>query len=74
MVEGLSSASHGCARGRRRWGGNEVFLFSRPQAIRSAQKSEGWTLRTVADELAPMLRPSFQPLKRSPEVFSWDPV
>jgi NAD(P)-dependent dehydrogenase (short-subunit alcohol dehydrogenase family) len=53
---------------------NEVFLFSRPQVIRSAQKEEGWTPRTVADELLPMLQPSFQPLKRSPEVFSWDPV
>jgi NAD(P)-dependent dehydrogenase (short-subunit alcohol dehydrogenase family) len=53
---------------------NEIFLFSRPQVIRSAQKSEGWTPQTVADELLPMLRPSFQPLKRSPEVFSWDPI
>jgi NAD(P)-dependent dehydrogenase (short-subunit alcohol dehydrogenase family) len=53
---------------------NEVFLFSRPQVIRSAHRSEGWTAQTVSDELLPMLRPSFQPLKRSPEVFSWDPI
>jgi NAD(P)-dependent dehydrogenase (short-subunit alcohol dehydrogenase family) len=53
---------------------NEIFLFSRPQVIRSAHKSDGWTPQTVADELLPMLQSSFQPLRRSPEVFSWDPV
>jgi NAD(P)-dependent dehydrogenase (short-subunit alcohol dehydrogenase family) len=53
---------------------NEVFLFSRPQVVRSAHRSEGWTAESVAEDLLPMLRPSFQPLMRSPEVFSWDPV
>jgi len=53
---------------------NEVFLFSRPQVLRSAHKSEGWTQDTIRDELLPMLKPSFPPLKRSPEVFSWDPM
>lgn len=53
---------------------NEVFLFSRPQVVRSAHKSEGWTPQAVRDELLPMLQSSFQPLRRSPEVFSWDPV
>jgi NAD(P)-dependent dehydrogenase (short-subunit alcohol dehydrogenase family) len=53
---------------------NEIFLFSRPQPIRSIHRSEGWTPATVAEEMLPALRPSFQPLLRSPEVFSWDPV
>jgi NAD(P)-dependent dehydrogenase (short-subunit alcohol dehydrogenase family) len=53
---------------------NEVFLFSRPEIRRSAHRSDGWTPQTVADELMPMLRSSFQPLRRSPEVFSWDPI
>lgn len=53
---------------------NEVFLFSRPQVVRSAHKSEGWTPATVAGELLPMLKPSFQPLRTSPEVLSWDPI
>jgi NAD(P)-dependent dehydrogenase (short-subunit alcohol dehydrogenase family) len=53
---------------------NEVFLFSRPQIVRSAQRSDGWTPETIADELLPMMRPSLQPLKRSPEVFTWDPI
>jgi NAD(P)-dependent dehydrogenase (short-subunit alcohol dehydrogenase family) len=53
---------------------NEVFLFSRPQIVRSAQRSDGWTPETIAEELLPMMRPSLQPLKRSPEVFTWDPI
>jgi NAD(P)-dependent dehydrogenase (short-subunit alcohol dehydrogenase family) len=53
---------------------NEVFLFSRPQVIRSAHRSEGWTPETIAEELLPALKPSFQPLLRSPEVFAWDPI
>lgn len=53
---------------------NEVFLFSRPEIRRSAHRSEGWTPQSVAEELLPMMRSSFQPLRRSPEVFSWDPI
>lgn len=53
---------------------NEVFLFSRPEIRRSAHRSDGWTPQTVADELIPMLQSSFHPLRRSPEVFCWDPV
>jgi hypothetical protein len=53
---------------------NEVFLFNRPMPIRSAHRSEGWTPETIANELIPALRPSFQKLQRSSEVFSWDPI
>jgi NAD(P)-dependent dehydrogenase (short-subunit alcohol dehydrogenase family) len=53
---------------------NEIYLFSRPQVIRSAHRSEGWTPQTIAEDMLPALRPSFQPLLRSPEVFSWDPI
>jgi NAD(P)-dependent dehydrogenase (short-subunit alcohol dehydrogenase family) len=53
---------------------NEVFLFDRPQIVRSGHRSEGWTPETLRDHLLPMLEPSFQPIRRSPEVFSWDPV
>ena len=53
---------------------NEIFLFSRPQVVRSAHKSEGWDQESIATELLPMLQPNFQPLRRSPEVFSWDPM
>lgn len=53
---------------------NEIFLFSRPQIVRSAHRSDGWTPASVAEEMLPMLQTSFQPLRRSPEVFCWDPV
>lgn len=53
---------------------NEIFLMSRPQLLRSAHRSEGWTPQSIAEELLPALRPSLQPVLRSPEVFSWDPI
>lgn len=53
---------------------NEIFLFSRPQILRSAQRSDGWTPENIAEHLLPAMRPSFQGLTRSPEVFSWDPI
>ena len=53
---------------------NEIFLFSRPQILRSAHRSDGWTPQSVAEELLPALQPSFQKLLRSPEVFAWDPI
>lgn len=53
---------------------NEVFLFSRPQVIRSGHKSDGWTPATIGSELMPALQPSFQAMRRSGEVFSWDPI
>jgi NAD(P)-dependent dehydrogenase (short-subunit alcohol dehydrogenase family) len=53
---------------------NEIFLFSKPQLLRSAHRSEGWTPETIASDMLPMLEPSFQALKRSPEMFSWDPA
>jgi hypothetical protein len=53
---------------------NEIYLFSRPQVIRSAHKSEGWTPETIASEVLPMMKPAFQKLTRSPEYFTWDPI
>jgi NAD(P)-dependent dehydrogenase (short-subunit alcohol dehydrogenase family) len=53
---------------------NEIFLFSRPQVIRSLHRAEGWTPNTIANELAPSFAPSFQPLLTSSDVFAWDPI
>jgi len=53
---------------------NEVFLFSRPMPIRSVHRSEGWTTQSIAEELLPAFRPSFQKLQRSSDVFAWDPI
>lgn len=53
---------------------NEIFLFSRPMPIRSAHRAEGWTTQSVAEEMLPAFRPSFQKLQRSSDVFAWDPI
>jgi NAD(P)-dependent dehydrogenase (short-subunit alcohol dehydrogenase family) len=53
---------------------NEIFLFSTPRPIRSMHRSEGWTPGTIASDLLPAFKPSFQPLERSGEVFAWDPI
>ena len=53
---------------------NEIYLFSQPRPIRTAHTAEGWTPETVADRVFPMFEPSFYPLERSGDVFTWDPV
>ena len=53
---------------------NEIFLFSTPRPVRSMHRGDGWTIETIARELVPAFRPSFQPLQRSADVFAWDPV
>lgn len=53
---------------------DEVFLFSVPRPIRSMHRASGWTVDSIARDLVPAFRPSFQPLQRSSDVFSWDPV
>jgi NAD(P)-dependent dehydrogenase (short-subunit alcohol dehydrogenase family) len=53
---------------------NEIFLFNRPMPIRSAHRAEGWTPESIASDLVPAFKPSFEPLRRSSEVFAWDPI
>lgn len=53
---------------------NEVFLFSQPRPIRSMHRSDGWTPQTICEQLKPAFAPSFYPLERSGDIFSWDPV
>jgi NAD(P)-dependent dehydrogenase (short-subunit alcohol dehydrogenase family) len=53
---------------------NEIFLMSQNRPLRSAHRAEGWTPETIASHALPALRPSFYPLERSQDVFSWDPV
>jgi NAD(P)-dependent dehydrogenase (short-subunit alcohol dehydrogenase family) len=53
---------------------NEIFLMSQSRPMRAAHTAEGWTTKTVAERVLPALRPSFFPLDRSADVFSWDPV
>ena len=53
---------------------NEIFLFSQPRPTRSVHAAEGWTPQRCLDRALPAMRPSFQKLDRSADVFSWDPI
>ena len=53
---------------------NELFLMSQNRPLRSVHRAEGWTPETIAAHAMPALRPSFYPLERSQDVFSWDPI
>jgi NAD(P)-dependent dehydrogenase (short-subunit alcohol dehydrogenase family) len=53
---------------------NEIFLFNQPRPVRSVHSGEGWTPQQCLDRALPAMRPSFQKLDRSSDVFSWDPV
>jgi hypothetical protein len=53
---------------------NEIFLFDQPRPIRAIQRSDGWTPDKIDAQLKGALAPSFTPLERSSDVFSWDPV
>src|SRR5215813_3101564 len=66
-AEGVSGQIFGVRR-------NEIFLFNQPRPVRSVQRSEGWTPDDLARQLKGAFAPSFTPLDRSGDVFSWDPV
>ena len=53
---------------------NEIILFSATRPIRTVHRSEGWTPKAIAEVALPALKDSFQPLDRSGEVFSADPI
>jgi NAD(P)-dependent dehydrogenase (short-subunit alcohol dehydrogenase family) len=53
---------------------NEVFLFNQPRPIRTLHRAEGWTPEKLDQQLRGAFAPSFTPLERSSDVFSWDPV
>ena len=53
---------------------NEIYLFSSPRPIRSLHRADGWTPEAIAEHALPALQPSFMPLDRSGDVFSWDPL
>jgi NAD(P)-dependent dehydrogenase (short-subunit alcohol dehydrogenase family) len=53
---------------------NEIYLFSQNRPIRTIHRSEGWTPENLNAQLKGAFAPSFTPLERSADVFSWDPV
>jgi NAD(P)-dependent dehydrogenase (short-subunit alcohol dehydrogenase family) len=53
---------------------NEIYLFNQNRPIRTLHRSEGWTPEKIDTQLKGAFGPSFTPLERSNDVFSWDPV
>jgi len=53
---------------------NEIFLFNQPRPIRVIHRSDGWTPESLGEQLKGAFAPSFTPLERSGDVFSWDPI
>lgn len=54
--------------------GDEIVLFSKPRPIHAMLKTEGWTPRSIADELIPAMRDDFaRPDEVAAELFSGKP-
>jgi NAD(P)-dependent dehydrogenase (short-subunit alcohol dehydrogenase family) len=53
---------------------NEIFLFNQTRPIRAIHRSDGWTPEKLDAQLKGAFAPSFTPLERSGDVFSWDPI
>jgi len=53
---------------------NEIFLFGQPRVVRTIHRSDGWSPENISQQLKGALGPSFTPLERSSDVFSWDPI
>ncbi|HEX5091879.1 MAG TPA: SDR family NAD(P)-dependent oxidoreductase [Burkholderiales bacterium] len=53
---------------------NELFLMSQSRPLRSVHRAGGWTPEGIAAHGMPALRPSFFPLDRTQDVFTWDPL
>ncbi|MGE0383909.1 MAG: SDR family oxidoreductase [Gammaproteobacteria bacterium] len=53
---------------------NEIFVFNQPEVLRSVHRAEGWSVASIAEHGMPALKRHFTPPRRSPEVFTWDPI
>jgi NAD(P)-dependent dehydrogenase (short-subunit alcohol dehydrogenase family) len=53
---------------------NEIYLFNQNRPIRAIHRADGWTPEKLDAQLKGAFAPSFTPLERSGDVFSWDPV
>ena len=67
-AEGVTNQVFGVRR-------NEIVLFSKPRPIRSMAKSEGWTAKSIAEELIPAFRSDFaRPVEVAADLFPYDPI
>src|ERR1700681_2629312 len=53
---------------------NEIYLFNQPRPMCTLHRPDGWTPERIDAELKGAFAPSFTPLDRSSDVFSWDPI
>lgn len=53
---------------------NELMIFSQPRPVRSVHYSDGWTPELIDEIAMPAFEDWLTPVKRSPEVISWDPI
>jgi NAD(P)-dependent dehydrogenase (short-subunit alcohol dehydrogenase family) len=53
---------------------NEIYLFNQNRPIRTLHRADGWSPEKIDAQLKGAFGPSFTPLERSTDVFSWDPV
>jgi NAD(P)-dependent dehydrogenase (short-subunit alcohol dehydrogenase family) len=53
---------------------NEIMLISQHEPLRTVQRSEGWTVAAIGQHAIPALKRHFTPVRRSADVFTWDPV
>ena len=53
---------------------HEIMLFCHNRPIRSVHMSDGWTLEKIGEYAVPAMSKHFQPLDRSGEYFTWDPI
>ncbi|MFG1466485.1 SDR family NAD(P)-dependent oxidoreductase [Xanthobacter sp. DSM 24535] len=53
---------------------NEIFLISANRPVRGMHRADGWTPKSISEELIPAVRPMFTPLDRTQDVFPWDPI
>jgi len=53
---------------------NEILLINQNRPIRVIHRGDGWTPEKIDAQLEGAFGPSFTPLDRSGDVFSWDPI
>jgi len=53
---------------------DEIFLMGRPEILRSMHRDKGWTVESITKDLYPAFKPTMGALRRSGDVFCWDPV
>ena len=53
---------------------NEILLMGQHDPVRSVHRGEGWNVAAIATHAMPALKRHFTPVRRSADVFTWDPI